>query len=246
MTARAIAAAGLLALACGCDSLPGRPRPESRPLRPSQITDFAALYDANCVGCHGRFAARERIPGAAIWIDEPFYLAFADEATLRRVTAEGVPGTAMPAFARSRGGSLSDEQIESLVRGLPVAVGFREELMARRTPLPPYEGAPGDAGRGALVYARSCAACHGATGAGGDYRGGSIVDGAYLALVSDQGLRTAVVVGRPGMPNWLSLRGPRMTAQDVDDVVAWLIAQRPELPGQPYPTPIAAGGPDDG
>jgi hypothetical protein len=37
-----------------------------------------------------------------------------------------------------------------------------------------------------------------------------------------------------------------MSAQDVADVVAWLIAQRPEFPGQPYPTPIATRGPHDG
>ena len=57
--------------------------------------------------------------------------------------------------------------------------------------------AAGDAGRGARAYAARCASCHGPTGTGGAH-GGSIVDGSYLALVSDQALRTTVVVGRPG------------------------------------------------
>ena len=89
-----------------------------------------------------------------------------------------------------------------------------------------------------------CARCHGADGTGGP-RGGSIVDGSYLGLVSDQGLRTAVLVGRPalGMPDWRSLvPGRPMSAADVADVVAWLAARRPPLPGQPYPTEAPADG----
>jgi hypothetical protein len=57
------------------------------------------------------------------------------------------------------------------------------------------------------------------------------VDGSYLALVSDQGLRTTVIAGRPdlGAPDWRgNVRGSAMTSQDVSDVVAWLSAQRPE------------------
>jgi hypothetical protein len=38
------------------------------------------------------------------------------------------------------------------------------------------------------------------------------------------------------MPDW---RGDGssspMTAEDVSDVVAWLLARRPQFPGQPYP-----------
>jgi len=113
---------------------------------------------------------------------------------------------------------------------------------------PPYAAPAGDAGRGDAVYASACAACHGPTGAGGP-RGGSIVDGSYLGLVSDQGLRTAVVVGRPalGMPDWRGERaGHPLSSEDVADVVAWLIAQRPLFPGQPYPAPIPTRGRDDG
>jgi hypothetical protein len=56
------------------------------------------------------------------------------------------------------------------------------------------------------------------------------VDGSYLSLVSDQGLRTIVIAGRPdlGAPDWRgNVRGRAMTAQDISDVVAWLSAQRP-------------------
>jgi mono/diheme cytochrome c family protein len=242
MTSRTLVACAGLALVVGCDSLPGRPRPESRPVRPSQITDFAALYAGNCAGCHGSEAA----PGAAVTLADPVYLAFADDATLRLVTSQGIPGTVMPGFARSQGGTLTDAQIEILVSGMRAHWARPGAIDGAAPPL--YAAAPGDAGRGAQVYADRCSACHGARGTGGN-RGGSVVDGSYLGLVSDQGLRTAVVVGRPalGMPDWRGdAPGPPMSAQDVADVVAWLIAQRPEFPGQPYPTPIATRGPHDG
>jgi mono/diheme cytochrome c family protein len=194
--------------------------------------DFAALYGEHCAGCHGD----EGRPGAAVALADPLYQAFVDDAALRRVTAEGVAGTAMPGFAPAAGGPLTEAQIDVIVRGMRER-WRRPDALAGAT-APPYAGAPGDAGRGAHVYAARCAACHGASGTGGR-RGGSVVDGSYLALVSDQGLRTAVVVGRPalGMPDW---RGdgtrPAMSAQEIADVVAWLRGQRPELPGQPYPS----------
>jgi mono/diheme cytochrome c family protein len=89
------------------------------------------------------------------------------------------------------------------------------------------------------VYATFCARCHGADGTGGG-SGGSIVDGSYLGLVSDQALRTVVLVGRPklGMPDFRSLvPGRTMTAPEVADLVAWLAMKRPTLAGAPYPIP---------
>jgi hypothetical protein len=57
-----------------------------------------------------------------------------------------------------------------------------------------------------------------------------VVDPAYLALVSDQALRSAVIAGRPdlGMPDYRTAAPERpMSAQEIADVVAWLAAQRP-------------------
>jgi hypothetical protein len=71
------------------------------------------------------------------------------------------------------------------------------------------------------------------------------VDGSYLALVSDQNLRTTVIVGRPdmGAPDWRGdLPGKPLSEQDVSDVVAWLAAQRPLFPGQPYSSALQKEG----
>jgi mono/diheme cytochrome c family protein len=172
------------------------------------------------------------------------YLAIVDDATIRKVATNGVPGTSMPAFGQSAGGMLTDTQIDAIVGGIRSRWGKPNALEGANTP--PYSSnATGDAGRGATVYKTYCSSCHGPTGAG-TARASSIVDGSYLALVSDQGLRTAVIVGRPdmGFPDWRhDAPGHPMSAQDVSDVVTWLAAQRPKFPGQPYrPASDTAGG----
>ena len=95
----------------------------------------------------------------------------------------------------------------------------------------------GDTGRGEIAYKTYCESCHGAEGRGGQ-KGSAITDGAFLALVSDQGLRTVVVTGRPELnaPDWRgNVPGKPMAEQEVTDVVAWLASKRVRNPGQPYP-----------
>jgi cytochrome c oxidase cbb3-type subunit 3 len=223
--------ASIVLLACvGCSNSSARSGADPEVLPPSQMVDFSVLYAKNCAGCHGP----DGKGGAAIPLADPVFLAIADDAAIRRTATNGVPGTPMSAFAQSAGGMLTDRQIDALVRGIrswakPVAVG--------NTTPPPYTAqAPGNPQRGADVYQTYCSSCHGANGSGG--KAGSIVDGSYLALVSDQDLRTNVILGRPelGSPNWRDdVPGRPMSEQEVSDVVAWLAARRIAIPGQPYP-----------
>lgn len=243
-----LAGASLMtALLVGCDSLPGKPREADRPIPPSEVKEFGALYAKHCSGCHG---ADGRL-GAARPLNDPLYLALVSEDTLRRVIARGVPGTAQPAFAASAGGELTDEQINILVRDMRDRWGAPERF--KNVALPPYSlkeavaagQAPGDSRRGRKVYARYCARCHGPDGNGGPH-GGSVVDESFLALVSDQALRTAVIAGRTdlGMPDWRkNLPGQPMSPQEISDVVAWLASHRVPFPGQPYPKTKAAAPP---
>jgi mono/diheme cytochrome c family protein len=201
--------------------------------------DFEVLYATHCAGCHGP----QGKGGPAIALADPVYLAIANEATLDRVTREGVPGTAMPAFATSAGGLLTDAQVSALVRGIRARWAKPEALQGANPP--PYAPrSPGDSKQGRQVYAVYCASCHGREGRGGP-RASSIVDGSFLALVSDQGLRTTVIVGRPelGAPDWrANVPGKPMSDQEISDVVAWLVSQRSAFPGQPYPSARAAAG----
>jgi len=218
-----ILVAGLAA--CGS---PGRRAAETRVIRPSEVTDFRVLYRQNCSGCHG-IDGQEALTVA---IGSPVYLAIADDATIRRVIEQGRLGTAMPAFGQTAGGLLTDTQVDVLVRGM-------RERWARPGALgsdkPPAYAAPqpGDTARGHNVFTTFCSSCHGSDGRGG--RAGSIVDTSYLALVSDQHLRTLTITGMPalGAPDWRgNVPGKPMSDADVTDVVAWLAAQRLPLSAQ--------------
>jgi cytochrome c oxidase cbb3-type subunit III len=225
-------ALALLALACGgCSNSPGRPTADVIPIDPEDISNFDFLYAHNCAACHGS----EGKGGASIALADPVYLAIADDAVLRNVSTNGVAGTLMPAFAKSAGGMLTDQQIDVLVRGIREHWSKPDALRGEN--VPPYSAASlGDASHGSAVFATYCASCHGADGRGG-LKASSIVEGSYLALVSDQGLRTVVIVGRPelGAPDWRGdVPGRALSSQDISDVVAWFAAQRVKYPGQPY------------
>ncbi len=217
-------ASGLLAtiLLNGCDSLPGRPTQADLPVRPTDVTDFATLYGENCAGCHGA----DGKSGAALAMNNPVYLAIVDDASMRHVIANGVRASAMPPFAQSAGGSLTDHQIDIVIAGIRKSWGGAPGVAEGA---PPYStSAPGDSNRGAQVYASSCQSCHGPDGKGG--RAGSIVDASYLSLVSDQYLRTIIIAGRPdlGHPDWKNdVAGEPLTPAQVSDVVAWLASKRP-------------------
>jgi mono/diheme cytochrome c family protein len=212
-------------LLAGCDSFPGRPTQAELPLRPTNVTDFAALYGENCSGCHGANGKS----GAAVAMNNPVYLAIVDDASMRRAIADGVAGTAMPPFAQSAGGSLTDPQIEILIAGIRKSWAGVADAAAGA---PPYSSSTaGDANSGAQVYAANCQSCHGAEGKGAT--AGSVVDPSYLALVSDQDLRTIVIAGRPelGHPDWKHpASGQPLTPAQVADVVAWLVSKRPASP----------------
>jgi cytochrome c oxidase cbb3-type subunit 3 len=217
--------------------LPGKPTEAERWRAPEDISDFNELYATNCAGCHGVGGKL----GAARPLNDPLYLSFVPDEALRQVVSQGQPGTNMPAFSDKSGGVLTDRQIELLISGMRTSWSKPNEFQGVQIPnysatMTPAEGAvfnhaPVNSSdlfnAGATAYQTYCARCHGQNGAGGS--SGSIVDRNFLNLVSDQGLRTAVVVGRSdlGKPDWRSnLSGHPMTPQEIDAVVAWLSAQR--------------------
>jgi len=213
-----------LLLAAGCD-LPGKPNPDDRPKPPSEVLDFGALYAQNCAGCHGRTGQL----GAALPLNDPLFLAIVPDSVLHDVITAGRHGTPMPAFLTDRTGPLTAAQVEVLADGL------KKQWPASQTPdLPPYLAgdAKGDPQRGAQVYARACAGCHGDHGQGGSTVG-AIREPAFLRLVSDQALRRLIITGRSdlGMPDYAGKTGrgedfKPLTSAEIADVVALLAAWR--------------------
>ncbi len=228
----------VLLVSTGCGNLPGRPTAASIPIDPDNVTDFSILFSKNCSGCHGP----EGKGGPALSITDPVYLSIADDTVLRKIISNGIAGTSMPAFAKSAGGMLTENQVEILVSGLREHYAKPDAL--KGVSVPPYSATEaGDVSRGGAVYDFYCASCHGAGGKGG--KASSIVDGSFLALLTDQELRTLVIVGRPDFdaPDWRNnVPGRPMTAQEISDVVAWLASQRPEFPGRPYPNTAKTAG----
>jgi cytochrome c oxidase cbb3-type subunit 3/ubiquinol-cytochrome c reductase cytochrome c subunit len=216
----------------GCN-MPGRPEPGPEVPRPDAVMSFDKLYGENCAGCHG---ANGR-DGASISLSNPEYQALIDDATMRDVIANGEKGTLMPGFSVKAGGELSDAQIDALMKEMR-ARWSKPNAFGGDTP-PPYKAAhAGDAGKGQQVYAAACASCHGES-AQKPGKDGSILDGSLLALINEQTIRTIVIAGRPdvGQPDWRNhIQGHPLSDDEITNVSAWLIAQRPARPGQPYPS----------
>ena len=239
-SARALMMTSVVAFLCvGCKNVPGKPGPEAE--RPAQMLQFSVLYKENCAACHGE-SGKE---GAAISLANPVYLAVAGGDRIQMVTAKGVAGTSMPAFARSQGGMLTDQQIAVLAQGMETKWG-RADALGGQTPPRYASNSTGDLSQGQRAFTMFCARCHGVDGTGvasDKLHTGSLVDPAYLALISDQGLRSLILAGQPqeGMPDWRSdMTGPgsrAMTDQEITDIVAWLASHRIATPGQPYQHP---------
>jgi cytochrome c oxidase cbb3-type subunit 3 len=227
-----------ITLLAGCSArLRGQPNEIERWRAPAEITDFSQLYTQNCAGCHG---AGGRL-GAARSLNDPLYLAFVTDDAMRQAISKGRAGTNMPAFSEQAGGHLTDQQIELIVNGMRAHWSKPDDFKGVELPRYNVDGSSaainndiatkallaGDASRGAATYKTFCSSCHGSNGDGG--AAGSIVDPNFLDLVSEQGLRTTVVVGRAdiGKPDWRgNVPGHPMSAQEINDVVAWLAARR--------------------
>ena len=247
----ALSALGVGCIGCNIGAVGSRePDPA---VRPEQVMNAAVLYKDNCAACHGDNGRH----GVAIALANPVYLTMAGADNLRTVTAKGVPGTMMPPFSEQYGGPLTDRQIDVLVKWMLHDWAPGEQLHGAA--IPAYAAAaPGDATHGKAAFTTYCARCHGDSGTG--FTGtppagskdvpvrGSIVDPSFLALISDQGLRSLIVAGQPdyGMPDWrgeaTSPNAKAMTEADINDVVAWLASQRVNAPGQIYAQPILSPG----
>jgi cytochrome c oxidase cbb3-type subunit 3 len=231
--------AACLLISAGCG---GQPPGREEPF-PEQVTNFSELFARHCSGCHGD----NGLKGPGPRLNDALYLAVADRNSIYNAIKYGRPGTPMPAFGTDQAGPLTDEQIGALVDGMEKSWAKPDRFKSATLPIYNVEKAPaGDVAHGQIAYQRNCMMCHGF----GKFKGmaGAIADPQYLALVSDQNLRTTMIVGRMdwGMPDW-SHRIPHhaMSDQEMSDVVAWLSSQRPKYAslaaqaGRPAPRPLA-------
>jgi cytochrome c553 len=122
-------------------------------------------------------------------------------------------------------GPFSEKQINSLVDG--IESDWAKPAQFRGVNLPPYYGpqTKGDVLAGQKTFVRDCYMCHGPGAAVG-----SVTDAAFLSLITNQCLRTSIIVGRPdlGMPDYRHLNlGRALSDDDIANLVAYLSAKRP-------------------
>jgi mono/diheme cytochrome c family protein len=231
-SSKPIALVALVLLIAGCEPR-GKPNPANRPVLPDQIADFHQLFAMNCAGCHG--ATGEL--GPAPPLNDPLFVAIVPDADLLAVIRDGRTGTPMPPFAQTSGGPLTDAQVKILADG--IKSHWKSGEPTDQSP-PAYaltktagvQASPGSRGRGAEIFARACAGCHGPNGMGVEHEGqivNAINAPAFLALISDQALRRIIITGRPdlGMPDFAEHDGrpddfKPLTSAEVDDLVALL------------------------
>ncbi|HEY5895009.1 MAG TPA: c-type cytochrome [Chthoniobacterales bacterium] len=230
----------------GCGKFPGQPdEHHHKYVRPEEVSDFKKLYAGNCAGCHSLEAGKI---AAARSLNDPAFAKFVGKENIEKLIAGGVKNTAMPALGAKYGGYLTDAQIAILADGILETAGIESDKVATSADLPPYSGPVGNAEAGKAAFAANCVSCHGPEGTGNrEKKIGSIVDPNFLALTSDQSLRSLIIVGRSDLkhPDRTQLvSGKTLSDADVADIVGYLASLRPSretgVVGVP---PIAAAVP---
>lgn len=213
----------LLSFAAACG------RPEGTPVLAKDVTDFNTLFAENCAGCHGVGGKN----GPAPILNDPLYLTIVPKDALRHTIESGVPGTPMPAFAQSEGGELYPAQVDALLNGMGQKWARPVEWNGLALPVYSASGGAPDTAQGKQVFMAACARCHSDQG-----KAGSIENASFLTLISDQGLRTSTIVGRPdfGVPNWRGyIPEHALTDQEITNVVGYLVSLRPASGAQKQP-----------
>ncbi len=207
----------------------GEPNPAAKWKPSEDITDFTALYSQNCIACHGA----GKTVAASIAMDNQTYLNLVPADILKNIITNGVKGTRMPGFGEAEGGGLTGRQIEILVNGI---LAWKKPLDTSAGALPAYAGPLGNAANGQALFSQSFEKDRPPAE--------TYLNPAFLGLVSNQYLRTLVIVGIPelGYPDYHGfIPGRSLTDQEVSDVTAWLVTNRKNEFGEPLaaqPTPV--------
>ncbi|GAB4479119.1 MAG: hypothetical protein Kow0088_19670 [Anaerolineales bacterium] len=208
-----------------------------------QVEIGRALYGENCAVCHG-LDGQGRV-GAQLAKDWP---SLRPDRVIASVIANGIPGSAMPAWSQANGGPLQDDQIEAIVAYILTWESGAPRLLpptpttVPRPPLTPPPDVQGDPNRGATLYDQNCAVCHGANLEG---RIGATLAKNWPSIRPDQSIRSVIAKGIKGsaMPAWSQANGGPLSETEIDDLVAFLLTQaKPAEIFQPTPTPAFQPG----
>ena len=176
------------------------------------------LYSNHCSACHGANGDG----GVGVPLALPDFQYGVTNDYLEKTIRLGRPGRIMPAFTE-----LSNKEIKAIVKHI-----------RNWAPGKPFKYSNkkinGNVKHGKEIYAKSCAACHGATGQGGKGTGvtfsrprdlpviaPALNNPGFLASAPDLMIKTVLMNGREGTP-MLSFLKQGLSEKDIDDVVTYV------------------------
>ncbi len=197
----------------------------------AQLTETQAhgaeLYGRMCSVCHGKGGEGYKADQAPALRHRAFLGSVTDN-FLRDAIRQGRTGTTMSAWGVAHGGPLSAGDINNVVEFMRLWEHWPKPALDE-------SALTGDAARGADIFKKECAGCHGARGTGGPNV--SIGNPALLGDASNGFLRYAITEGRSGtaMPAF----GPKLQKKGVEDVVAFLrsLVPLPRTVAESFPKP---------
>ncbi|MCK4864666.1 MAG: c-type cytochrome [Gammaproteobacteria bacterium] len=176
------------------------------------------LYSTHCAACHGANGDG----GVGVPLALPDFQYGVTNDYLTKTIRLGRPGRIMPAFTK-----LSNKEIKAIIKHI-----------RNWAPGKPFKYSNkkinGNLKHGKEIYAKSCAACHGATGQGGKGTGvtfsrprdlpviaPALNNPGFLASAPDLMIKTVLMNGREGTP-MLSFLKQGLSEKDIDDVVTYV------------------------
>jgi cytochrome c oxidase cbb3-type subunit 3/ubiquinol-cytochrome c reductase cytochrome c subunit len=181
------------------------------------------LYMGMCSVCHGR-AGEGFVADQAPAIGSTAFLGVVSDGFLREAITNGRPGSTMSAWSTVHGGPLARKDIEAVIAFLRTWETGKRVVLDEKKP-------SGNAGRGALLYARECVRCHGERGLGGPHV--RLGNPALLATASNGFLRDAIRHGRPKTP--MQAFGAKLGDAGIEDLIALLRSFESEPKAAPPP-----------
>lgn len=180
--------------------------------------DGEELYSTHCAACHGPNGNG----GVGVPLALPDFQYGVTNDYLEKSIRLGRPGRVMPAFTQ-----LNDNEVKAIVK-----------YIRNWAPGKPFKYSnkkiKGDVKHGKQLFAKNCAACHGAKGEGGKGTGvtfsrprdlpviaPALNNAGFLASAPDLMIKTVLMNGREGTP-MLSFLKQGMSEKDIDDVVSYV------------------------
>jgi mono/diheme cytochrome c family protein len=178
------------------------------------LADGEVLYKAFCYGCHEEAVIGDTDPilGQELpAVRNPQYLSRISDESLAFIIRRGRPGTEMPSWRQDAGG-LSEEEIEAIVAYLAESRQSisQETFVASK---------PQDAEAGKVLFAETCALCHGEDGRGDV--ASSLSDPVFQEVYDDRLLGLTI---RDGIENTQmpSFREMGLSHQEISDIIAYI------------------------